>query len=141
MIVAPIVARLKAQVPALQTVGSTADLASVVEGRVRHALPAAYAHLVRHTAGPNRVAMAVSQNLTVRIGVLLVVAAQGQQRAADAPDLVEALLADVRTALLNWQPDADHTPLEAVEGGMVRVAEGTAWWLEELRTEVELRAT
>jgi hypothetical protein len=136
-----VVARLKAEVDALRTVGSTADLASVVEGRVRHALPAAYVHPIADAAGPNRLVNAVSQNLTRRIGVLLVVAAQGEARAADAPDLLEPLYAATRAALVGWQPDADHEPMHFGRGAMVRVAEGTAWWLEELTTETEVRAT
>lgn len=139
--IAVVVIRLRTDVPALRTVGSTADLASVVEGRQRHALPAAFVHPVADSAGSNRLSNGVSQRLTHRIGVLLVVPAQSELRAQDAHDVIEPLIVDIRTALVGWQPSAAHEPMTLARGAMVRVAEGTAWWLEELETSVELRAT
>ena len=132
--IAEIVTRLKSSAPSLATVAGTADLAMLVAGAMRHALPAAYVHPVRDVAAANTVIGAVSQRLTHSIGVLLVTAATGAKRGRDLPDSIESLVAELRTALLGFPPTSAHEPLELARGEMMRIASGTAWWLEVYTT-------
>ena len=137
--IASIVQQLSSGVSALRTVKSTADMALVLGGRLRHALPAAFVHPVRDTAGEPQSFPAHTQIIRRQVGVLLLVAAQGADRGAGSHDVLEPLFDAVRTTLAGWTPSGADEPLRLVSGEMVRVADGVAWWLELFETAELLR--
>lgn len=126
----------------LRTIGSTTDLAAGLEEllKQRHALPAAYAHPIADAADRNRYAAgAVSQQVVQRIGVLLVIAAQGQRRTGPIADALALPRELLRHVLVGWAPDAEYAPVELAGGEIVHVGGGVAVWLERYRSDVELR--
>jgi|GEM_PF-4177626 len=130
-------ARLEAEVADFESVRTIADLGNLVDGAQRHQLPAAFVHLVADRADKNTLAtQAVMQRLTREVGVLIVVSATGQSR---VPEPIEPLVTKARTALLGWAPD-DLEPLHFLAGQIVRIAGGTAMWLDRWTTTDHLRS-
>jgi hypothetical protein len=130
--------RLQAQVAAFRSVRTTADLGSLVDGGQRHQLPAAFVHPVADRARPNTLTSgAVMQRLVREAGVLVVVATTGPERSAEP---IEPLLEAERAALLGWAPPGME-PLHLAGGEVVRIAGGTAMWLERWTTAAHLRST
>jgi len=138
-VIASIVQRLSSGVSALRTVKSTADMALVLGGRLRHALPAAFVHPVRDAAGEPQTFPAHTQIVRRQVGVLLLVAAQGADRGAGNHDVLEPIFDAVRSTLAGWTPSDVDDPLRFVAGEMVRIADGVAWWLELFETAEMLR--
>lgn len=132
--------RLADQVAGLATVRTSADLASLATGRHRHQLPAAFVHPRGDRAAANALVNAVSQTVRREIGVLLVVAASGADRGAGAPDLIDELLAPIRTALIGFEP-AGGEPLTLAGGDILKVGDGQALWLDRYATSFHLRST
>lgn len=129
--------RLEDQVAAIKSVRTTASLELLTDGATRHALPAAWVHPIADRARPNQLAtQAVHQALEREIGVLIVVAATGAERTAEP---IEPLLDLERAALLGWPPP-EHEPLHLAGGQIVRLAGGTAMWLERWTTRTHLRS-
>jgi hypothetical protein len=109
---APVLARLRVLVPALRFVGSAADLRTALEQQPA-ATPAAYVvrqERAKRSAGAS--GGVLIQEMGVDVIVVLYVrnqasAATGEGAAAE----MDALIAAVRNALLNWRPDAGFDPL------------------------------
>lgn len=126
MRLAPIVARLNAQVPALANRAVSALVADI---------PVAY---------PAALVMPLSERLhdadmagkthmvEARIGVELMVK-HGRQSLSGGPaqDALETLRDAVSAALVGWQPDPGSGPLAFAGGGMVSFEAGLAVWRDE----------
>lgn len=109
---APVIARLKAQVPALRFVGNAADLRTALEQQPA-AVPAAFV-VRQERAKPAAGASGgvLIQEMGVDVIVVLYVrnlatAATGEAAVAE----MDVLANQVRTALLNWRADAGVDPL------------------------------
>jgi len=128
---APVLKRLREQVPALRLVGTAADLRTALDQQPA-ATPAAYVvrqERARRTAGAS--GGVLIQEMGVDVIVVLYVrnqaaAATGEAAAAE----MDALIAAVRAALLNWAPTPAFDPLsqnasrdESYRGGLLCVQE------------------
>lgn len=132
--IASIAERLAARVPALVTVRGVSDLASLVDGKVRHALPAAFVHV---QADQDRGSLdwgRQSQIVGRQIGVLVAVGAVGEDRGQDRSEALHDVLDATRAALLGFTPDGAREALLFAGGDLVRVGGGTVLWLDAWST-------
>lgn len=126
---APIIARLRDEVPAFRQVGGAVDLALAMQGTVSR--PAAFVLPARDVAAENPFgSVAVQHEVGARFGVLIAVDAVQPSRSAKAhDDVLRALRSSVLRALLNWQPYEDADGCEYVEGVLVQLgADSVLWW-------------
>jgi hypothetical protein len=109
---APVLARLRALVPSLRTVGSCADLRTAVDQQPP-ATPAAYVvrqERAKRSSGAS--GGVLIQEMGVDLIVVLYVRNQaGAATGEGAASEMDALVASVRGALLNWAPAAGFDPL------------------------------
>lgn len=132
--IAGIADRLRAAVPALVTVRGVVDLASMVDGKVRHALPAAFVHVQADQDQGTLDWSQQSQIVARQIGVLVAGGGVGEDRGQDQGDTLQAVLDTARAALLGFVPDGAREPLTFAGGDLVRVGGGTVLWLDAWRT-------
>jgi len=126
----PIVVQLKAQVPALRFVGGAADLPAATE-EVKQ-LPAAFVIPLNDAASRNDVATgALSQQLTVRFGVLI--ASQNLRDATGNAALgtLKPLRDSIRDALAGWVPAGYEDPCEIVGGRIMQLNDRVLWWQDD----------
>lgn len=138
--IAAVAQRIEEACGGFHAVRGTAALALLTPGADRAIAPVAYVHPVGDRAGPNALLRAVDQKLDRRIGVLISLAVSGQDRGEDATDPLDLLTAELRAALIGWQPDPAATPMELEGGTLQRVGDGSLWWLDTYRTNTRLRA-
>ncbi len=133
----PIVARLREAVPALRTVGGALQLTKLTTTPVT---PAAYVVPLRDAPTPNLAVNAVRQQARVEFAVVIAVqdvSRPGGEAAFD--DVLDALRADIRTALLGWEhPDSDDV-MTATGGQLLFYDGGTLFWSDEYVTTVQWR--
>ena len=130
--------RLRAQIPAFKEVAGAADLNSILAGRV--SAPGCYIFTERDTAGANTLVGAVSQRVTELMAIITVVRNVRDAQGADADDENKVLRSLVSTALLNWEPDATHEPMEYVGGSLVSFANGFLYYKSTYSTATQIRA-
>lgn len=109
---APVLVRLREQVPALRLISSAADLRTAIDQQP-NATPAAYVvrqERAKRSAGAS--GGVLIQEMGVDLAVVLYVrnhagASNGEGAAAE----MDAVISDVRRALLNWRPAEGFDPL------------------------------
>ena len=100
------IARLDSQVPALRLVGTAADLRTALDSKPA-AAPAAFVLKEERSdrpAGASGGLLVQMSNVTVQV-VLMVQNVRRSATGDDARKDMDALIADVRGALLKWSPD------------------------------------
>lgn len=107
---APIVERIRSEVPAFKIVDYAATFEALRE-RGLPAMPAAFVLPGNETARPNSLAGGVDNEVRFRIRVYLFVKFAGDALGGKAQDYLEALRKPLRDALMAWQP-----PVEGVDG-------------------------
>jgi hypothetical protein len=134
-----VIARLKAQVPALKRVGMAIDLAAA-KADISVAFPRAYVMTLGENGGTSRyLSGAVAQKRSVRIGVVLMVKnVRDNVGTATASDM-DALRQVTDSALFGWGADDAHSPLIFARGSLLGLAEGELWWQDEYTTEFDRR--
>lgn len=129
--VAEIIERLIAAVPRLRLVGGAADLATAAKTAPK-AAPAAFVVASETAQAPaGATSGQLIQRVEVSIHVVLVVRnVAGQDTGAKARAEMDALVTDVRRALIGWSPAGEIEPLslraardEAYELGQLAVQE------------------
>ncbi len=134
--VGQVVDRLRAQVSGLRSIGGAADFAAVVDRP--GALPAAFVLLAREDARPKEGGSAIAiQAIDVKFGVVLALQHyRTSERGAAQTDALQALIAEVRTALIGWLPTGDGPQLATtlVSGQLLRYDQATVWWQETYAT-------
>ena len=134
-----IIARLDTQVAALKRVAGSAELAAASEDLKQ--VPAAFVIPAAERPGASSTGtMLVSQQNTVRFGVVLAVSnlrdARGEKAQADLLTLRTAIM----TALLGWQPNVEFDPLEYAGGRLLQLADQVLWWQDDFTTTHLLRS-
>lgn len=138
MNMAPIVARLSAQVSALAIVGGAAELAAATEALA--ASPAAFVLEEDTAARENQVVTEVHQRLDVTLGVYLAVKNAKDSRGESGQGDLETLRIATRDALLGWTPGGDVEPLTYAGGRLFSFQPGLIWWRESFRTAHYIRS-
>jgi hypothetical protein len=133
-----VIARLRAEVPALRAVEGAAEFAAAVAGTVSP--PAAFVLLAQERAEPKTGGSALAiQRIRVTFAVVLAVRnfRRSERGTAQSPDLV-SLMRAVRQALMGWRTtsfDPDETQRAATSvdlqsGALVSYDQATVWWQE-----------
>ncbi len=134
MLLKPIADRLKTEVPAFRNnVTGTAGFAAAQEGL--KSVPAGFVLPLMDKAGRNDLACGgVSQSVTERFGVVLVVSNMRDAQGGAAHDDLQTLRRAVLDALLGWQPSAEYNPVEYSGGRMLALNGADLWWQLEFTT-------
>ena len=126
-----IVARLKARLSALRSVGASADLDAAIDGAV--AMPAAFVLPLAETAQDLAMTGATGQRITQAFGVLHVVSNKRDGQGGAALDDLRAHRLNLRAALVGWVPDsATGEPVTFTGGRLLQLdGDGRLWWIDE----------
>lgn len=134
-----IIARLKAQVPALKIVSGAADLAKATADLKQ--TPSAFVTELSDRASENRTGtMVVSQNNTARFAVIIATKNLRDFRGQHAKTDLRTVRIDIITALHGWQPDADFDPIEYGGGKLLKLSDQVLWWQNEFITSHLIRS-
>jgi hypothetical protein len=142
MRVSSIIARVNAEMPVFKgRVYAAATLDAVVEEGFK-ATPSGWIFLPNTSAGDNLLANAVSQKMTQRFGVVIIVKDVADARGEAANRTMEDIRADLWTALGGWTPNSAEDPLESDGDHMIlcKPKEGLLIWNEKFRTSFLKRA-
>ena len=132
MEIAPIVARLEAQLTGFKKIGGAADLEAIGNGVVT--TPSCYVIPTRETASDIDLVGGFEQAITVGFSVVIAVSNLRDATGGAAIDVLDALRKQIKSALHRWVPDPTNG--EAVRfdsGALVRFDDGLLWWLDEYR--------
>lgn len=131
--IAPVVARLKAQITALRSVQGAAEFAAAVKATTAPPTPSAYVLLAKENGAPSQPASEIAiQAHEARFGVVLAVRNyQVAQLGAAQADSLSALVTATRTALVGWKPAGyDGRRIEWRSGSVLSYDAATVWWQE-----------
>lgn len=136
----PIIDRLTAQATAFRSIEGALELAALEEpGKTPGQGPNAYVVPLAEDGGPNRMATIVSQAISVRFGVVIMVRRHGDPRGTKKAADLAALRQSVTDALVGWQPSPNHEPVLFGRGRLSDIRGGALWWMDEYTTETSLR--
>lgn len=137
---AALIARLKAELTGVRSVGGAADLDAAMEATV--ATPAVYVITLAETAGASPYVAGTVQRITQQFGVLSVVNNRRDGAGQAAMDDLTTLRTAIRAALLGWVPDeATASAVQFSGGRLMRFEEGRLWWVDQFQVETYYRAT
>ncbi len=139
MQLAPIAARLQAQVSALKKVGLAAEF-DAARKDVRPVPPAAFVLPLRETASGNEIENAISQRVTAQFAIVYAAQNLRDARGGQAHEDLDAIRVAGKTALLGWQPDPNHDPCEYVGGELLGLDGPLVWWQDVFATAFYLRS-
>lgn len=133
--IAAIIARLLAEVPALKLVEGVAGFQRATETNPP-ATPAAYVFTVDESgsAGDTDIDDGEGQLVDVTLAIVLVVRNVTDAHGAAAELDMDALRGQVRAALLGWSIDAEHEPLARRQSTLSAFRDGHMWWQETWTT-------
>lgn len=135
-----IIARLKAQVPALHYVGRAVDLTAAQKEMKPAMFPAAFVLPLSETGGaPRYMTGVVAQKRTAGFSVVLVVRNLRDLSGAAASSDIEALRQLTDAALFGWVPDATHNAMIYNKGAMICLLQEELWWQDEYSTSFDRR--
>jgi hypothetical protein len=130
MDLAPIIARLKGEASVLRFVGGAADLPAATEELKQH--PAAFVIPLTDSASRNGDATgSVTQQVTVRFGVLLAVQNLRDARGEAALTTLTPVRLAVRDALVGFVPEGYEDPCEIVGGRIMQLNDRVLWWQDD----------
>lgn len=126
-----IVARLKAQLTALRSVGASADLDAAIEGP--SAMPAAFVLPLAESAQDMEMTGATGQRITQAFGVLHVLSNKRDAQGGAALDDLKTHRLSLRAALVGWVLDeTTGEPVTFTGGRLLRLdGDGRLWWIDE----------
>jgi hypothetical protein len=136
-----IAAHLSDAVPPLRLAGTAADFIRAQQDLT--ATPAAFVLPARETAQRNPFAsQAVEQDVASEFAVMIAALDLSDATGAATLESLEPIREQIRSALLNWQPDTDHAGCEYVDGEMFQLdANGVLWWADRYRSGFQIRST
>lgn len=140
--VQPIIARIKANVPALRSVAGAADYASITK-LLDFAPPCAYVLLARERAEPNPpgnampgTQVSVQQRVPVTFGVVMAVRNYREQLGAQSADDLQTIVGAVRACLLGWVPDMSGARACMLQqGDLVQYDRAVSLWADVYQTQ------
>lgn len=131
---APVIARLKAQVTALKEVGGAADFAAAARELKR--TPAAFLVPLRSAGGSNALDSAdtAMQRIAVSFGVIFGISnlrdATGEKSETELAPLRESTFG----ALVGWRPTVDHDTCLYSAGRLLALDDRVLWWQDDFTT-------
>lgn len=141
MDVAPIVQRLKAQLPADWTdVSGAAALDAAIDAAPT--APVAYVLPLAESAEPGYLAGIHAQQLQLAFGVLIAVQNVSDARGGAAQTDLAVRRQQVRTALAGWTLPTDPDATVAFSRGqLLQFEQGRLWWMDIYETVTQIWAT
>lgn len=140
MDLAPVVERIRAEVPAFKVVDFAATFEALRE-RGLPSLPAAFVMPGPESARPNSLASGVHNQVRFRVRVYLFVKYAGDALGGRAQDYLEALRVPLREALMAWQPPGADGVVEFAGAGPEQLANGILVWRDEFAFDGYYRRT
>jgi hypothetical protein len=127
-------ARILDQVPELEAVAIASNLGAAV--MAANLLPAAYVIRSARSAEGNTIETGgFSQSITESVSVLLIDRVTGDVSGEVTSLLLEEISQAVITALMGWEPDSDHDPVEYTGGSLAEWTEPALMlWLDDFTT-------
>jgi len=122
-----IVTRLQAETSSFIKIEHAYSMAPVDD--LRAETPAIYIYPGEEKAGASEYDSATVQK-HIKQAVLFIVGPTAN---------IEALKAEVRGALLGWQPDQYHAAMELVGGKPSEIQGGYIWWQEAYQSDTQIR--
>lgn len=131
MDLAPVLARLKAQLVGFKAIGSSAELDAAMGGKAP--TPGAFLLPLAESGDDVPLLGRTTQRLVLAFGVALVVKNQRDTQGAAALDDLAALRTQLKTALVGWVPDvATGEPVHFRAGRLLQMdGDGRLWWMDE----------
>lgn len=130
----PVIERLTAAVPELQTVEGAAQYAAIT-GLKDFRPPCAYVLLIRERADQEQ-PKAGRQRALVTFGVVVVARNYRDQRGAEMKQTLDPLLSAVRNSLIGWTPDgAGARPVKWLQGDVLDYDANTLLWSDVFETQ------
>lgn len=134
-----VIARLKDQVPELQSVGGAADLAVITAVR-EFRTPSAYVILAVETPIPRQSGApgaATRQMVPVNFGVVVAVRNYRDNKGQGAADDLRSVLGKVRDALIGWVPPglSGARDCQLVQGKVIDYDTNTLVWTDLYQTQ------
>ena len=128
-----IVTHLRANMPALRSVGVSADLAAAEEGVV--AFPAAFVIPLGDKGVDLGMVGSTGQRVAQTFGVVHCLSNRRDAQGGAALNDLAAMRAKLRTALVGWVPDAaTGEPVLFTAGRLLRLdGDGRLWWMDEFQ--------
>jgi len=135
----PTIARLQQEVDYFYTIEGAIELSAITDTPQR---PAAFVVPMIDTAQRSGTGTQVVRQLVAEtIGVVMMIRSRNDKYGGRQLDLVNTVRADVQTALLGWQPSPNHEPFEFDRGRLQDWKDGVVMWLDQYRTEKQIRST
>lgn len=133
MQLAPIIAHIKSNCPALRQVGGAAEFSALPEAGPQ-AVPAAFVVPLEERAGSNQLDTGISQRVDVRFGVILAVRNLRDGTGAAANDDLAMLRRVVKDALLGRQPAGADDVCLFGGGRVLQLNNQVLWWQDDFVT-------
>ncbi|MDP3652421.1 MAG: hypothetical protein Q8R67_12135 [Rhodoferax sp.] len=136
-----VIARLKATLTGLKSIGTSVDLDAAIDGVV--AVPAAFVLPLADSATPIDMAGSTDERETGAFGVVHVVSNRRDAQGAAALNDLKTLRLNLRAALVGWVPDAaTGEPVHRTTGRLLRMdGNGRLWWIDEFQLITYYRST
>lgn len=132
MELAPIVARLEAQLEGFKKIGGAADLEAIGSGVIPS--PSCFVVMTRETASDIDLVGGFEQAISVSFGVVIAVTNRFDATGGAAIDVLDSLRKQIKAALNRWMPDPTNGEVVRFDSGaLVRFEDGLLWWLDEYR--------
>ncbi len=93
----------------------------------------------RETASPSDLENATSQNTREEFLVITAVRNVRDGTGKAAHDELREIRREQKDALIGWELDEDHEPVEFIDGRPVLFSNGVIWWIDRYRTAYEER--
>ncbi len=130
MELAPILARLEAQLEGFKKIGGAADLDAIGNGVVP--APSCFILSTSERAEDNATFGRFEQRVTLGFSVILAAANRRDATGAAAMGDLAPLRRQVKAALIGWAPDpALGEPVHFSGGQLLRFDDGLLWWADE----------
>lgn len=128
-----IVARLKAQLTALRSVGASADLDAAIDGAPP--VPAAFVLPLGETGADTGLINGTGERDVQTFGVVHVINNRRDAKGEASLDDLKNHRLNLRAALVGWVPDAaTGEPVKFAAGRLLRLdGEGRLWWIDEFQ--------
>jgi hypothetical protein len=109
----PLIDRIKAECPTFASrVSGMAELGIFVDAGNSLAVPCAFVLRTDEFVEPSQTAGVVTQVIEEGWAVLVAVSTTADTRGYDADNALDDIREELRLALVNWQPDTEHSPIE-----------------------------
>lgn len=130
MRILPIIAHLKAECPLLvNRVEPAKSLTALSDDEIKTGLPIAFVYATKESGTADGLIGQTTQHLHKLFSVII-----AAKNADDSSEFIEDVRDQIEHALIGYQPDSKHQPIEFVGGEIVNVTSSIVWWKDTYKT-------